>query len=102
MVHSPGKAFLLSCLHPSHCGRPFHAGHRDESGGRGPGPSEAVGTVSVSPSTSPPNFPLGSRETEVKVAAGALGGGSAREPLGEQCRQGPGPAAAASGWTDDG
>ena len=27
----------------------------------------------MSPSTSPPNFPLGSQETEVKVAAGALG-----------------------------
>lgn len=32
----------------------------------------AVGTVSVSPSTSLPYFPLGSQETEVKVAAGAL------------------------------
>lgn len=31
-----------------------------------------VGTVSVSPSTSLPYFPLGSQETEVKVAAGAL------------------------------
>lgn len=35
----------------------------------------AVGTVSVSPSTSPPYFPLGSKETEVKVAAGALRAG---------------------------
>lgn len=42
---------------------------------KGPRPSESVGTVSVSPSTSPPNFPLGSQETEVKVAAGALGAG---------------------------
>lgn len=42
---------------------------------KGPWPDEAVGTVSVSPSTSPPNFPLGSQETEVKVAAGALGAG---------------------------
>lgn len=34
----------------------------------------AVGTVSMLPSISPPNFPLGSQETEVKVAAGALEG----------------------------
>lgn len=74
-VLSPQKAFLPSGLHPSHRGRPFHAGHGDESGGRGPGPSEAVGTVSVTPSTSPLDFPLGSQETEVKVAAGALGAG---------------------------
>lgn len=32
----------------------------------------AVGTVGVSPSTSLPYFPLGSQETEVKAAAGAL------------------------------
>lgn len=43
----------------------------------------AVGTVSVSPSTSPPNFPLGSQETEVKVAAGALGAGQLKSRWGE-------------------
>lgn len=50
---------------------------------RGPWPSTAVGTVCVSPSTSPPNFPLGSWETEVKVAAGALGAGQLESRWGE-------------------
>lgn len=31
--------------------------------------------LALSPPTSPPYFPLGSQETEVKVAAGALGAG---------------------------
>lgn len=44
----------------------------------------AVGTVSVSPSTSPPNFPLGSPETEVKVAAGAFGAGQIESRWDEQ------------------
>lgn len=37
----------------------------------------------MSPSTSPPNFPLGSQETEVKVAAGALGAGQLESRWGE-------------------
>lgn len=44
----------------------------------------AVGTVSVSPSYSPPNFPLGSPETEVKVAAGTFRAGQIESRWDEQ------------------
>lgn len=48
------------------------------------GEAGAVGTVAVLPSPSPPNFPLGSQETEVKVAAGALGAGWPHSRWGER------------------
>lgn len=54
----------------------------------------------MSPSTSPPNFPLGSQETEVKVAAGAPGAGQLESRWGEHNATSAGsglPAAAAGG-----
>lgn len=87
-VSSPGGSSLPSDHHHPHCSPSRSVLRARVAAGAWPpeprqGEAGAVGTVAVLPSPSPPNFPLGSQETEVKVAAGALGAGWPHSRWGE-------------------